>query len=143
MGQLSPCRLKGCPHVSPQVIFVSISFSIATTATAKISLLCLYRRIFTTKTFRRNSLLLGLLAVGYWVASTLGSIFQCSPVQAAYVGSLSGRCINYAAFFFGFEIVNCLLDILLLCLPLQVIQTLQMSTSKKVQLSFIFVLGSL
>ena len=135
--------MEDVTHMFMQVVYVSVFLSIATTAAAKISILCLYRRIFTTKTFRRNSLLLGLVVVGYWITSTFGSIFQCNPIQAAYKPSLPGKCFDYASFFLGLEIVNCLLDILILYLPIQVIQTLQMSMAKKIQLSFLFVLGSL
>ena len=126
-----------------QVLFAEIPFSIATTAAAKISILCLYRRIFTTQSFRRNSLLTGAVVVAYWFSGTIGVIFYCSPVKAAYDPRVPARCIDFAAFFLAYEIVNCILDIVMLCLPIQVIRDLHMPTARKVQLSFIFFLGSL
>ena len=126
-----------------QLLYVSTPFSITATATAKISLLCLYRRVFSTPSFRRNSLIVGLFVVAYWLASVIGALLQCIPVQVAWEKLSHGRCINFAAFFLGLELSNCLLDVIIFGLALQVIRDLHISTRQRIQLALIFLLGGL
>ena len=117
--------------------------SISTTATAKISLLCLYHRIFATQSFRRKNLIVGLAVSGYWIAAVFGSIFQCAPVSGVWNKTAPSKCIDFAAFFLGLELVNCLLDVAMIILPLGMIQDLHMPLKKRIQLGIIFMLGGL
>ena len=130
-----------------KLLYAATAFSIATTATAKLSILCLYRRVFSTPSFRRNSLVVGLMVIAYWLASTIGAILQCLPIDANWNlrVKLSGnvRCINFAAFFLGLELSNCVLDVVIICLPLGVIRQLQMPLRQRHQLAFVFFLGGL
>ena len=130
-----------------KLLYVATAFSIGTTATAKLSILCLYRRVFSTPSFRRNNLIVGLMVIAYWVASTIGAILQCLPIDANWnirvktSGKL--KCINFAAFFLGLELSNCVLDIVIICLPLRVIRNLQMPIRQRYQLALVFFLGGL
>lgn len=130
-----------------KVLYVAAAFTISTTATAKLSILCLYRRVFSTSSFRRNSLVVGLMVVAYWLAAVLGTILKCLPIDANWKSrvQISGgvSCINFAALFLGLELANCVLDIVIICLPWRVIRHLQMPTRQKYQLAFIFFLGGL
>ena len=110
---------------------------------AKISVLCLYRRIFITKSFRRNSSVVIAAVVIYWVASVLGFLTECIPVQGNWDPAVNAHCTNTAALFFGLELYNCVLDVIILCLPLGVIRGLQMPMKQKVAVGMIFLLGSL
>lgn len=126
-----------------KIQYIVIPLSITTTACAKISILCLYRRIFPTASFKARSLVLLLLVIAYWISAAVGSIAQCIPARAAYDKLVPGKCINFAAFFLGEELFNCLLDIIILCLPLTVIRKLHMPRQRKIQLGLIFLLGAL
>ncbi|KAF7513473.1 hypothetical protein GJ744_008767 [Endocarpon pusillum] len=110
-------------------------------APAKISLLCLYRRIFAVHSFKRLSLLVGLLVVLWWLAATLANIFSCMPVQLMWELSLKGRCFNFNIFWFCTGIIETVIDIIILILPIKMIMRLQMSRRKKIVLSGIFLLG--
>lgn len=110
---------------------------------AKLSVLCLYRRIFSTPSFRRSSLIVGLFVVCYWVASTVGGCLWCQPPSGVWDRRHPAKCFNFAAFFLGTELVNLILDIVMLLLPLRVIRDLHMATAKKIQLCMVFLLGGL
>ena len=81
--------------------------------------------------------------MAYWISSIVGSVARCRPARAAYEILVPGKCINFAAFFLGEEIFNCLLDVIMLCLPITVVRTLKMPTQRKIQVCLIFMLGGL
>ncbi len=74
-------------------------------------------------------------------------IFQCSPVSAEWNLQLQltglAKCLPPGGFIFGFEAVNVVLDILILCLPMYKIKRLQLPTRRKISISAIFLLGGL
>lgn len=117
---------------------------VSTVATAKLSILSLYRRIFfVTETFRRDSLIIGMVVLGCWIASVLGSLLGCSPVSGGWRVDVQSNCIDFAAFFLGLELVNCILDLAILWLPLRIISGLQMPLKRKLELAIVFTMGSL
>ncbi len=122
--------------------YVGNPFAISTVATAKLSILCLYRRIFSTPSFRINSLIIGLFVVAYWITSMLGMLLQCIPVQGIWQKTPSSKCIDSNAFFLGLELLNCILDVAMLCLALKVIRGLQVPMKQKIALAMVFLLGS-
>lgn len=118
-------------------MYVAMPFSITAIATAKISVLCLYRRIFTTQSFRQSSLMVGVGVVAYWVASVVCVLLQCVPIRKNWQPELQARCINTAALFLGLELF------IMLFLPLRVIRDLHMPLKQRLQLGVIFLLGGL
>ena len=123
--------------------YSSTPFSISTVATAKISVLCLYRRIFPTPTFRRKSLVVGIGVMVYWVTSLTASVFGCRPIRAAWESTPHSFCVNVRAWFLALELYNCLLDIAILSLPIREVRKLQMPIKQKVAVAAIFLLGGL
>lgn len=123
--------------------YTAAQMSVSATATAKISILCLYRRIFTTQSFRRSTAIVGLFVLAYWTTSTFGGILQCIPIQASYRKELAGKRINFTAFVLSLELVNFLLDVVIILLPCKELQSLQLPRRRKIELSIIFVLGGL
>lgn len=116
-------------------------FSIA--APTKISILCLYRRIFSVPSFKRASLLVGLLVVLWWTAATVADIFSCMPVQLLWDLSLEGRCFDFNIFWFSMGVLETIIDIIILVLPIKMVLALQLSKRNKIVLSGIFLLGGL
>ena len=123
--------------------YSSSPFSISTAATAKISVLCLYRRIFPTPSFRRKSLIVGVGVICYWITSVTVSIFGCRPIRAAWETTPHSFCVNTLAFFLALELYNCLLDVAILSLPVREVRKLQMPLKQKVAVATIFLLGGL
>lgn len=115
-----------------------------TITSVKISLLFLYRRLFPTQIFKRNSLIVGVLSIVWFIAAVLFDIFQCRPFTAAFDPTLifSNQCIDVQAFYWGITIANLLLDVIILALPLQMVWGLKLKLQEKVGLSGVFLLGT-
>ena len=60
------------------------------TTTVKISILCLYRRIFSTQKFRRYFVYVGAVALLWFIAIELVSIMTCLPPKNSGTGILQG-----------------------------------------------------
>lgn len=117
----------------------------ATITLVKISVLLLYRRIFSTPGFRRTTLIMGVACVLWFIAEIISNIFACHPVSAFWQPQLlfTDHCFNLRLWYYGITISNMVLDISILCLPLYVIHTLRLSANEKLLVSGLFLLGSL
>ena len=122
--------------------YASTPFAISTVATAKLSILSLYRRLFSTHFFQLASLIVGVFVIIYWIISVLGFIFLCIPIQAAWQKTPGSKCVDDGAFFLGLELLNCVLDLTMLWLALKVVRGLQLQLKQKIGLAMIFMLGS-
>ena len=100
------------------------------TVSIKISILCLYRRIFATQMFRRVSSCVGLVDLVWFVAIELGSIMTCIPVAKFWDPTISGTCINFNLLFPVYSIIETILDFVV-------------SRHNKIILSGMFLLGEL
>ena len=111
----------------------------------KCSILCLYLRIFgINSTFRRVTHALLAIAVTWGISVTLGAVFQCRPIDAAYNPLiLDKKCINVRDYFVATSILNVLIDVGILALPLPSLWKLQLATSRKITITSIFLLGIL
>ena len=118
-----------------------------TIITVKISILCFYRTIFATPSFRRTTLILGAICALWFTIVLFVTIFQCHPIAAVWDLTLLARgkahCIPPGAFIFGYEFSNVVTDICILCLPIYMVRRLQLPLRRKVIVSAIFLLGGL
>ena len=119
------------------------SMPCSTTAAAKISFLCLYVRLFPIQSFQRKCSFVKGLTAAAWAFWIIGFYFQCRPIRGAWEPSIPKHCINIAALFLGLEIFSCILDIILICLPIKMIRGLQMAFKRKMAMATIFILGIL
>ena len=79
----------------------------------------------------------------WFLTTLLVSIFGCTPVKAAWNPTLAGaRCINADKFFLGNGVLNLLGDVIIRCMPMPMVWTLQLARSKKIALTAVFLLGS-
>lgn len=107
----------------------------------KVSILCLYRRIFPTRTFKRIILAVGLILMAFFFASVFVGIFICVPVEKFWNPTMPGHCNNFDVEYLVLEIIEVLVDVVLLVLPIHMVSTLQLSRQNKIILSMIFLLG--
>jgi len=110
----------------------------------KCSICCLYIRIFGVyKWFRWYNYGLMAITVAWGLATTLGSMFQCIPIQEAW-NPLSDRsmCIDLKLFLVGTNTPNALLDLLILTAPIPLIWGLHLATKKKVLVIAVLALGA-
>ena len=104
----------------------------------------MYLRIFPTKDFRIGAYILGSVTIGWVIAINCVSIFQCNPIEKAWLGpAVAGTCINLKASFIGNAVPNILTDIIILCMPVTQVLKLQVSNAQRASLIFMFLLGAL
>lgn len=111
------------------------------TITVKLSILLIQRRIFTSRPFKIIAHVLTGIFVVWWITVLFTQIFSCMPVHSFWDFALRKSCINTTMFYNGVAISNIIFDFILLILPLPMIWQLQMTLKKKLQVSFIFILG--
>lgn len=109
----------------------------------KLSILCFYRRIFTTPAFRlASSVMLGL-SVAWFIAIEIASICTCIPIDHFWDLAKPGKCINYNNFFLSYSIIEIVIDLIILVMPLPSIWSLQLSRRNKWVVTAIFSVGIL
>ncbi|KAM0794903.1 hypothetical protein BDR22DRAFT_939785 [Usnea florida] len=111
----------------------------------KISILLLYRRIFTTPLFKRATLIVGTACVAWLIAALLCLAFQCRTNAERYnLDTLfSNHCIDLKGYWIAVTGSNLVLDLVVLCMPLYIVSNLKIPTRQKLWLSGIFALGIL
>lgn len=107
----------------------------------KLSLISLYRQIFPLPWLQKLSIPLALFITAYSVMQLPISIFQCVPIKAIWDSMINAKCIDLAAEITVMSIMSIITDVIVLVLPIRPVWGLQMSRSKKWQLSLIFALG--
>lgn len=122
----------------------------ATLIATKLSILYLYKRIFTTlnRPFAWALYTVAALQLGWAISGFFTTVFQCWPVDILWrleggimSGHPAGHCIDLVASLTGLAIINAVLNTAMLILPLPMIWHLQISQKRKAALSAIFVLG--
>lgn len=137
----SNCGLKS--NKQSQCFFANeISYTLLVPS-IKISILLLYRRIFTVRSFRIASLITGGLVISWCLAVFITVLLQCRPIALNWNKALEGTCIDPKQFFFGNAISNLLIDVVILALPIPMVLQLQLRLSQKLTVLGIFLLGGL
>ncbi|KAL7624885.1 hypothetical protein AAE478_004099 [Parahypoxylon ruwenzoriense] len=107
----------------------------------KASILLLYLRIFLQKWFRISCYVLLGIILGYMLATTAASIWQCNPIRRAWDRSVPGTCISITGNWYanaGFSIAT---DVIILALPMQPIFSSKLHSRQKWALMIVFALG--
>ncbi|KAL4920637.1 hypothetical protein BDW62DRAFT_215891 [Aspergillus aurantiobrunneus] len=107
----------------------------------KLSVLCLYYRIFRFAYFKRWAYAIGTFIILWVICITFLFIFICVPVQKLWYPQLPGHCINQVGTWIANAISTIATDLMILILPMPQIWSLQLRTSQKVALTFAFCLG--
>ena len=68
---------------------------------------------------------------------------RCAPIPAAWDPQMQDHCVAVETLFIVAEVPNCILDFVVVLLPVGAVKALQLSVRNKVSLSFIFLLGGL
>ncbi|MCJ1470575.1 hypothetical protein MMC07_009221 [Pseudocyphellaria aurata] len=116
-------------------------FGASITAT-KISILCLYYRLFATPLFRHATILLGVFCVLWLIATEIAILLLCMRVtddeysQLLFFGSFNWNC-----YFLSINITETILDFAILVLPLGVVSSLQLPLRQKMVLYLTFLVG--
>ncbi|KAK4541844.1 hypothetical protein LTR36_007376 [Oleoguttula mirabilis] len=110
----------------------------------KVAVILLYKRIFVGKVFQIVCWGAIGVIISWTIASIAATIFQCTPVEAAWNKTIPGAtCINTTSFWMAYAITNILSDVLVLAMPIPEIFRLQLNLKQKIGLSGLFLLGGL
>lgn len=127
--------------IQVKLLLVSEFTYLVSTACIKLSMLCLYHRIYTTPTFRRWCHVLIALNVGYIVSFIPLFLTNCIPLSQYWDPKPTGWCRDTLISDNATVAVNLVLDVLVLALPLPVLWRLQMSVRDKLTVTSMFSLG--
>ena len=112
-------------------------------ALPKISILCLYLRIFTTRGARITCYVMIGVIVANWIAFVFAATFQCTPVAYQWDKKIpGGRCFDISAFYKSSSVPNIATDLVVLILPIPTVLALKASMIRKLGLMFVFLTGS-
>ena len=109
----------------------------------KISILFLYRRIFPQKWLKKCDILFGAIVVLSSLASFLGFILQCVPLDVLWDPTVSASCLDLRALILATGVCNLITDLLIFGLPIYPLWKLKASKAKRLQLIGVFTVGAL
>lgn len=111
----------------------------------KTSILLLYRRIFTQRSFNTSFEVIlwctDAFVLAYSLCQAVLTVFHCTPVEALWNPTVEAKCINFDQVLIVLSSLNIGTDILILCLPMPQLWKLNMPKGPKCQLMGIFLLG--
>ena len=112
----------------------------------RVSMLCLYLRMFSQGPLRRITYVIIVANVLHGTAFITAAIFQCIPVHAAWTrwdGTVQAKCININAVGWISAAINIILDVATVVLPLPELAKLVLLWEQKIYILVMFSLGSL
>ncbi|KAF2869133.1 hypothetical protein BDV95DRAFT_112969 [Massariosphaeria phaeospora] len=124
-----------------QGLLLSWTFYLAASFTIKMSLLSLYRRLFTTQGYRQICLGLMALSVLWFVGAEIGNFIICIPFDSFWNRLKPGRCLNFNIYALAVGIVDVVIDFCILAVPVKIVVSLHLPMYKKIAVSGIFLLG--
>ena len=117
------------------------AFAIAFT---KLSILASYLRIFPDQRLRGVILGTAAFTIAFCVTSVLVTVFQCSPVHAAWdFDTEDSSCYTYVDFLYASAAIHVLTDIVVCIMPLPYFWKLQLPRKQKIIVCGLFVVGGL
>ncbi|MCJ1238721.1 hypothetical protein MMC14_006712 [Varicellaria rhodocarpa] len=122
------------------------SRSTSNSISIKLSVLLFYRRIFVGRKFTIYSLTICAFVALWCFAFFFATVFQCGGHPANWWTSQytsEHLCSKTGKLELGFAVSDVMLDLVILTIPLPLIWNLKMSTSHKVAITGIFLLGLL
>lgn len=122
-----------------KILFAVQFWYIVAVALAKLSLLCLYGRLFGTAQFPISIKILMILTISWLISFFFATLFQIWPIWCNWIAC--PPTANYPLMYVLCSVTDIALDVSILCLPAYFIRNLQMSRGKKVGITAIFGLG--
>ncbi|ROW16865.1 hypothetical protein VPNG_01759 [Cytospora leucostoma] len=109
----------------------------------KISVLLMYKRIFTTRLFKTMVWILAVLVIVWTASFTFALIFSCTPIASQWDFSIEFTCVDQVALMVTLMATDVATDVMILLLPIYKTSQLQMPLTRKIQVIGIFLLGGL
>ena len=110
----------------------------------KISILHFYTKVFSTHMLTYSAYAIGTVTMAYWLSTVLTAFLICRPFAFNWDKlTIKGHCGDTSGYYLSTAIVNLLIDVAIVALPLPLLWSLQMRTSRKLALTAIFSLGAM
>ncbi|KAH8659952.1 putative integral membrane protein [Xylariales sp. PMI_506] len=124
-----------------KAIYVTIMFYNLTQTLYKLSMTLQSYRLFTTHRGQRimQAVLVWIVLCG--LMTFCGSLFYCNPIPKAWDDSIPGHCANRSDIIYACAAFNIFNDIILLCIPIPFIVSLQVKKRERIVLISIFSSG--
>ncbi|KAI1110551.1 hypothetical protein F5Y14DRAFT_356761 [Nemania sp. NC0429] len=110
----------------------------------KLSILCLYRRVFSPHRwswFDISIVTLIILLVGFYTSTSIAKIFECQPREKIWNPKLPGKCIEIKWILNISGGFNTVTDYLILLLPIHAVRSLKMPKMTRVLVVLAFTFG--
>ncbi|KAL1848876.1 hypothetical protein VTK73DRAFT_10058 [Phialemonium thermophilum] len=127
-----------------QLMFVANVFYATATAFTKMSIITSCLRIFPSETLRRILYVTAAVVVGLGVSAVFATIFQCSPVRAAWdfeLASRSSHCYPFVDFLYANSAINIATDFIICLAPLPSFWRLRIPVRQRLIVCFLFCIG--
>ncbi|CZT07021.1 related to integral membrane protein PTH11 [Rhynchosporium agropyri] len=128
------------------IFYISEVLYLGSSVMIRVSVLCLYLRMFSLGLSRRIAHVAMVANLLYGTAFITASIFQCIPVHAAWTrwdGTVPAKCVDANAVGWTSAAINIILDAVTVMLPLPQLTRLVMSWEQKIHILIMFCLGFL
>jgi hypothetical protein len=113
---------------------------------SKLSLVFLYRRIFSSPTFRKVvDVFIGIL-IAWLIAFELATLFQCTPISTIWTRfeyEYGPYCIQVVPYYYTISVTDTLTDVIIMILPLPIIWNLHMPLKQRLAVAGMFLLGAI
>lgn len=109
----------------------------------KIGILLQYRRVFAVRMIQIITFYGTILMICWTIIIAFINIFICVPVSKFWTPDLPGRCLDSLAIWYMMAGFNLVTDLVVFCMPLPVIKSLNLPRKQKMMLFAIFSLGFL
>ncbi|XMA13694.1 hypothetical protein WAI453_006485 [Rhynchosporium graminicola] len=128
------------------IFYISEVLYLGSSVIIRVSVLCLYLRIFSQGLSRKITHVATVANLLYGTAFITASIFQCIPIYAAWTrwdGTVPAKCVNANAVGWTSAAINIVLDAVTVILPLPQLTRLVMSWEQTIHILIMFCLGFL
>ncbi|KAI1481876.1 hypothetical protein F4774DRAFT_347289 [Daldinia eschscholtzii] len=132
------------PRLLSIYTIISENFYAVTLALLKFSVLCLYRKVFSSSTrFCRFTWVLTALVTEWMLQIILATNLQCIPISATWDPTIidQSTCINYGVEALVAYVMNITTDLTILSMPIPLVLRLNTSKSQKRRLIIVFAAG--
>lgn len=125
-----------------QVLFICQCLHAAALTLVKLSVISTYWRLFPNKNLRKILLVLAFLITSVAIATVFGTLFQCTPVAAAWDFTIEdGKCIEVRPLLYFSTAFSAATDVVLCILPLPFFWKLHIALREKIIVSCLFGVG--
>jgi hypothetical protein len=117
-----------------------------TLAFTKTSVIFLYRRIFTVRSFRLITNVAIAITTAWGISFALVTAFQCTPVSTIWTQfemNYAPFCINQQAFYMATAVTDVVIDLFIFSMPIPMVLKLHLPMRQRIAVAGMFLLGGM